>query len=54
MTPKELLRSHLATGEPLTADELAEVVAAGLTEWDAWEDRGGGLWWHREAWPSGE
>ena len=44
-------RTHVETGEPLDADEVRAVVAAGLTADDEWEDRGGGLYWHRLTWP---
>jgi len=50
-TPEELLRSHIETGEPLTEEEVDAIVAAGLTEREVWEDRGGGLHWHRWAHP---
>ena len=45
-TPKELLEKHKASGEPLSEDEVESLVAAGLTTWDDWDDRGGGLYWH--------
>jgi hypothetical protein len=49
MTPQQLLRDHIETGEPLTEEELNAVVAAGLTDRSVWEDRGGGLYWHQGA-----
>ena len=50
-SPAELLRVHCETGEPLDESELASVVEAGLTTWEAWDDRGGGLFWLSEKWP---
>lgn len=41
-------------GEPLTAEEVAVVVAAGITTEDEWEDRGSGLHWHLPTWPTPE
>jgi len=49
MTPQQLLRDHIETGEPLTEEEVDVVVAAGLTDRSVWEDRGGGLYWHQGA-----
>jgi len=53
-TPEELLEQHLATGEPLDADELQMIVDAGLTNQDEWDDRGGGLYWHAATFPETE
>lgn len=50
-TPQEMLDNHKQTGEPLGEEEVQAVVDAGLTEWDAWEDRGGGLYWLWETFP---
>lgn len=41
---------HRETGEPLDADEVRMVVAAGMTAEADWEDRGGGLYWHAPTW----
>ena len=49
--PEDLLRNHVETGEPLSEEEVEAVVAAGLTDSSAWENRGGGLYWHRETYP---
>jgi hypothetical protein len=46
-----LWKAHVETGEPLTGNEVAIVVAAGLAEAEDWEDRGGGLHWHAPRWP---
>jgi hypothetical protein len=48
----ELWRAHAETGEPLDAEEVAAVVAAGLAEEGDFENRGGGLYWHAPTWPS--
>jgi len=50
-TPVAILENHKATGEPLDECEVQAVVDAGLTAWDEWEDRGGGLYWLAEAFP---
>ena len=49
--PRELLHAHMETGEPLDAGEVAVIVGAGLSSWDEWEQRGGGLYWHSPTWP---
>jgi len=54
MKPQELLNTHIETGEPLSEEEVDAVVAAGLTERNVWEDRGGGLHWHAEHHPLDE
>lgn len=51
-TAYELWESHTQTGEPLSEDEVAIVVAAGLSEAEDWDDRGGGLYWHTPTWPA--
>jgi len=53
-TPEELLAKHRTTGEPLDEDEVTAIVDAGLTTWDEWDDRGGGLYWHAETFPHDE
>jgi hypothetical protein len=53
-TPEELLENHKATGEPLDEEEVQGIVDAGLSTWDEWEDRGGGLYWLAEAFPLDE
>jgi hypothetical protein len=46
-----LWKAHVETSEPLTEDEVAIVVRAGLAKAEDWEDRGGGLHWHAPTWP---
>ena len=41
-----------APQHPLTEDEVQVVVEAGITSWDEWDDRGGGLYWHAPTWPA--
>lgn len=53
-TAKELWEAHIETAEPLTEEEVALVVDAGLAEAHDWEDRGGGLFWHAPTWPDPE
>lgn len=50
-TAADLWKSHVETSEPLTEEEVAIVVGAGLAEADDWDDRGGGLYWHVPTWP---
>lgn len=50
-TAEDLWKTHIETGEPLSEDEVATVVAAGLAKHDEWDDRGGGLFWHYPTWP---
>jgi hypothetical protein len=47
-----LWKAHVETGEPLDEDEVMIVVAAGLTEAEDWEMRGGGLYWHAPTYPN--
>ena len=53
-TPEELLEKHKASGEPLDEEEVTSLVAAGVTTWDDWDDRGGGLYWLSAAFPEEE
>lgn len=48
---EKLWKAHVETGEPLSEDEVAIVVAAGLAKAEDWDDRGGGLFWHAPTWP---
>jgi hypothetical protein len=48
---ERLWHALVETSEPLTEDEVAIVVAAGLAEAEDWEDRGDGLYWHAPTWP---
>jgi len=50
-TAEHLWKSHTETCEPLSEEEVAIVVAAGLAKADEWDDRGGGLYWHAPTWP---
>jgi hypothetical protein len=51
---ESLWRNHVLTGEPLTGEEVAAVVAAGITDCRSWENRGGGLFWNADLWPSSD
>jgi hypothetical protein len=53
-TPEELLEGHKTTGEPVDEDEVQRIVDAGLTTWEEWEDRGGGLCWHVVTFPEAD
>jgi hypothetical protein len=46
-----LWQEHVLTGEPLTAEEVEAVVAAGITDSKSWELRGGGLYWNADLYP---
>ncbi len=54
MDPKELFDNHIATGEPLTEEEVAAVVEAGLAEENDFANRGGNLFWHQPTFPEQE
>jgi hypothetical protein len=51
LAARDVFQVHCSTGEPLDEGEVAAVVSAGLSKWDDWEDRGGGLYWHAPTWP---
>ena len=46
MTPRELLANHESTGEPLTEDEVVEIVQGGIAKWSDFSYDGGGLFHH--------
>jgi hypothetical protein len=46
-----LFERHRRTGEPLSEAECDVIIEAGLSTWDEWDQRGGGLWWHSLTWP---
>jgi len=49
--PGALFAEHRRTGEPLDADEVAAIVAAGFARAEEFDTTGGGLWWHGRSWP---
>ena len=53
-TPEQLMQMHRATGEPLYEAEVQATVEAGISTWDDWDYRGGGLFWHSATFPPAE
>jgi hypothetical protein len=52
LSPEQLLDHHRRTGEPLSEEEVEELVEAGLTCLDDWENRGGNLYWEWRTFPA--
>lgn len=50
----DIFDHHVRSAEPLTEDDVNQITAEDVEKADAFEERGGGLYWHAETFPLDE